>query len=132
MIESRRVPIAESGGAATAEITPPRRFLELLAARDFERLAASLASDAHARFLLPHGLEEYDGRDAIVARVSQSSSLFTSISGLRASSVSISSVLDSKRSPVSPPARRRSSTPAIWAAPTAWLRSSGARWPTSR
>jgi len=69
MIESRRVPIAESGGAATAEITPPRRFLELLAARDFERLAASLASDAHARFLLPHGLEEYDGRDAIVARI---------------------------------------------------------------
>src|SRR6266851_988488 len=69
MIESRRVPIAASGGAATAEITPPRRFLELLAARDFERLAASLASDAHARFLLPHGLEEYDGRDAIVARI---------------------------------------------------------------
>jgi TusA-related sulfurtransferase len=28
-----------------------------------------LASDSHARFLLPHGLEEYDGRDAIVARI---------------------------------------------------------------
>jgi TusA-related sulfurtransferase len=43
--------------------------LELLAARDFERLGASMASDAHARFLLPHGLEEYTGRDAIVGRI---------------------------------------------------------------
>ena len=46
-----------------------KRFLELLAARDFERLGATLASDAHARFLLPHGLEEYAGRDAIVRRI---------------------------------------------------------------
>jgi TusA-related sulfurtransferase len=46
-----------------------QKFLELLAARDFEQLAASLASDAHARFLLPHGLEEYTGRDAIVGRI---------------------------------------------------------------
>src|SRR5438270_4416047 len=45
------------------------RFVELLAPRDFERLVASLATDAHARFLLPHGLEEYEGRDAIVARI---------------------------------------------------------------
>jgi TusA-related sulfurtransferase len=67
MIEQKRVPTAEV--ATTAEPTPARKFLELLAARDFERLAASLASDAHARFLLPHGLEEYDGRDAIVARI---------------------------------------------------------------
>src|SRR5438309_9967017 len=63
MIEQRRVPMAEAAGATS------HRFLELLAARDFERLVASLASDAHARFVLPHGLEEYDGRDAIVARV---------------------------------------------------------------
>jgi len=42
------------------------KFLELLAARDFERLTATLASDASARFLLPHGLEEYAGRDAVV------------------------------------------------------------------
>jgi TusA-related sulfurtransferase len=46
-----------------------QKFLDLLAARDFEQLAASLASDAHARFLLPHGLEEYTGRDAIVGRI---------------------------------------------------------------
>ena len=49
--------------------TISQNFLELLAARDFEQLAASLASDAHARFLLPHGLEEYTGRDAIVGRI---------------------------------------------------------------
>jgi TusA-related sulfurtransferase len=46
--------------------TTPHRFLELLAARDFEHLTATLASDAQARFLLPQGLEEYAGRDAIV------------------------------------------------------------------
>src|SRR6266436_4562370 len=69
MIEQKRVPTAEADAVATSERAPARRFLQLLAARDFERLAASLASDAHARFLLPHGLEEYDGRDAIVARI---------------------------------------------------------------
>ena len=69
MIEQGRVPTAEADVAATVERTSARKFLELLAARDFDRLAASLASDAHARFLLPHGLEEYDGRDAIVARI---------------------------------------------------------------
>jgi len=69
MIEQKRVPTAEADAVATSERAPARRFLELLAARDFERLAASLASDAHARFLLPHGLEEYDGRDAMVARI---------------------------------------------------------------
>ena len=49
--------------------TSPQKFLELLAARDFERLAGTLATDAHARLLLPHGLEEYAGRDAIVASI---------------------------------------------------------------
>ena len=49
--------------------TTSQRFLKLLAARDFEGLAATLASDANARFLLPHGLEEYAGRDAIVGRI---------------------------------------------------------------
>jgi TusA-related sulfurtransferase len=49
--------------------TTSQEFLKLLAARDFEGLAATLASDAHARFLLPHGLEEYAGRDAIVGRI---------------------------------------------------------------
>jgi TusA-related sulfurtransferase len=49
--------------------TTSQTFLELLAARDFERLTATLASDAHARFLLPHGLEEYAGRDAVIGRI---------------------------------------------------------------
>ncbi len=69
MIEQSRVPTAEADLVAIVERASARTFLELLAARDFDRLAASLASDAHARFLLPHGLEEYDGRDSIVARV---------------------------------------------------------------
>jgi TusA-related sulfurtransferase len=56
-------------GAAMAESKVPQKFLELLAARDFERLAATLASDAHARLLLPHGLEEHAGGDAIVRRI---------------------------------------------------------------
>jgi TusA-related sulfurtransferase len=69
MIEQGRVPIAEADVAAMAERTTSRKFLELLAARDFERLAATLASDAHARLLLPYGLEEDEGRDAIVRRI---------------------------------------------------------------
>jgi TusA-related sulfurtransferase len=69
MIKQRRVPRAEADVAATAGRATSHRFLELLAERDFDRLAASLVSDAHARFLLPHGLEEYDGRDTIVARI---------------------------------------------------------------
>jgi TusA-related sulfurtransferase len=69
MIEQRRVPTAEADLALVAGGATSHKFLELLAARDFERLVAYLASDAHARFLLPHGLEEYDGRDAIVARI---------------------------------------------------------------
>jgi TusA-related sulfurtransferase len=79
MIEQRRVPMAVADLAREAAGATSHRFLELLAARDFERLVASLASDAHARFLLPHGLEEYDGRDAIVARIKSwfgSASLF--------------------------------------------------------
>jgi TusA-related sulfurtransferase len=69
MIEQRRIPIAAADVAATIERASARKFLELLAARDFDRLASSMASDAHARFLLPHGLEEYDGKDAIVDRI---------------------------------------------------------------
>src|SRR5438128_5894224 len=69
MIEQRRVPMADADPVLVAAGATSHSFLELLAARDFERLVASLASDAHARFLLPHGLEEYDGRDAIVARI---------------------------------------------------------------
>src|SRR5712691_5040199 len=68
MIE-QSVPTAESDVGAMAERTTSQEFLELLAARDFERLAAHLASNARARFLLPHGLEEYAGSDAIVRRI---------------------------------------------------------------
>jgi TusA-related sulfurtransferase len=57
------------GHVETMNATSPQKFLELLAARDFERLAGTLATDARARLLLPHGLEEYAGRHAIVARV---------------------------------------------------------------
>lgn len=63
--------------------TTSQRFLKLLAARDFEGLAATLASDANARFLLPHRLEEYAGRDAIVGRIKSwfgSASVFDLIS----------------------------------------------------
>jgi len=69
MIEQRRVPAAEAEVAAGAERTEAQTFLKLLAARDFERLLDTLASHAQARFLLPHGLEEYAGREAIVRRI---------------------------------------------------------------
>ena len=69
MSEQSGVLVEAVEAAATAERTTPERFLELLAARDFERLGATLAGDARARFLLPHGLEEYSGRDPIVSRI---------------------------------------------------------------
>jgi TusA-related sulfurtransferase len=69
MIEQRRVPMAEADAAAMAERTTSQRFLELLVARDFERLGATLANEAQARMLLPDGLEEDAGRDAIVRRI---------------------------------------------------------------
>ena len=69
MIEQRPIPMAEADAGATAEGTTSQKFLKLLATRDFESLAATLASDAHARFLLPHALEEYTGPEAIVRRI---------------------------------------------------------------
>ena len=45
------------------------QFVELLAARDFDGITSKLAPDALARFLLPHGLEEYAGRQAVVRRM---------------------------------------------------------------
>jgi TusA-related sulfurtransferase len=56
-------------GESTAAAAMPKKFLDRLAARDFEALAAALTTDAQARFLLPHGLEEYAGRDAAVNRI---------------------------------------------------------------
>jgi hypothetical protein len=40
-------------------------FLESLAAQDFARLGGALAADAHLRALLPSGLREWAGADAI-------------------------------------------------------------------
>jgi tRNA 2-thiouridine synthesizing protein A len=47
----------------------PEQFVELLVSRDFPALAATVAPDARARLLLPHGLEEHLGRDAIAGRI---------------------------------------------------------------
>lgn len=44
-------------------------FLDHLAARDFDRLAATLAPAAQARLLLPHGLEVRSGREDISRRI---------------------------------------------------------------
>jgi len=46
-----------------------QQFLELLAARDFAGLAATMTAGAQARMLLPRGLEEHSGGDAIARRV---------------------------------------------------------------
>jgi TusA-related sulfurtransferase len=54
---------------AAAEGMKSQQFVELLAVRDFGRLAETLAQDARARLLLPHGLEEHIGRDVIVGRI---------------------------------------------------------------
>jgi SnoaL-like domain len=43
-------------------------FLEGLAAQDFARLGGALAADAHLRALLPPGLREWAGADAIADR----------------------------------------------------------------
>jgi TusA-related sulfurtransferase len=50
------------------ERNAPRKFLQGLATRDFEGMAASFTANAKARMLLPHGLEEHAGRESIVRR----------------------------------------------------------------
>jgi len=69
MIDQGAIPTAVADAPARAEVATAKRFLELLAARDFEGLSVTLAGTAQARFLLPHGLEEYSGRDPIVNRI---------------------------------------------------------------
>lgn len=72
--------------AAMAESATSQEFLDLLAARDFERLGSTLATDARARLLLPRGLEEHTGRDAIVRRMESwygSASVFDLMSSSR-------------------------------------------------
>jgi TusA-related sulfurtransferase len=51
-----------------AERATPREFLEHLAARNYQRLAATMARDARARMLLPDGPEQHSGRAAIAGR----------------------------------------------------------------
>ena len=63
-----RQPSAVATFAGMAERRTPQAFLEHLTDRDFERLAATLAAGAVARLLLPRGLEEHSGREAIAAR----------------------------------------------------------------
>jgi hypothetical protein len=46
----------------------PDAFLSALSARDFGRLAESLAPEAQARMLLPRGLELRSGREEIARR----------------------------------------------------------------
>jgi SnoaL-like domain len=46
----------------------PQDFLEQLAARDYDALAATLAPDATARMLLPRRVDEASGADAIARR----------------------------------------------------------------
>lgn len=48
--------------------SPSQHFLEALGARHFERLEATLAPDVQARFVLPSGVEEHEGAEAIVRR----------------------------------------------------------------
>ena len=50
------------------ESAPARSFLEGLAAQDFAQLGGALAADACLRALLPSGLREWAGADAIADR----------------------------------------------------------------
>ncbi|HYM66815.1 MAG TPA: sulfurtransferase TusA family protein [Patescibacteria group bacterium] len=61
--------VTDLAAEATAERTASQKFLELLARRDFEHLASTMAANAHARMLLPYGLEEDAGSEAIVRRI---------------------------------------------------------------
>jgi SnoaL-like protein len=61
---------ARNGRAASAgpESAPAGLFLEGLAAQDFARLGGALAEDARLRALLPAGLHEWAGAEAIARR----------------------------------------------------------------
>lgn len=51
------------------ERSPSQRFIDSLAMRDFDAMAAVVSPGARARLLLPRGPEEQEGRDAIIRRV---------------------------------------------------------------
>ena len=60
--------LARPYGAAMQTTTSSQTFLDHIAARNFEKLAGTLAPDAVARFLLPRGPQETAGADAIARR----------------------------------------------------------------
>ncbi len=54
--------------ATDVEAEVGTRFLDALVARDYEALGACFAADGTLRGVVPPGLREADGREAIVAR----------------------------------------------------------------
>ena len=59
---------SRSTATAVPQFALAGSFLEALAAQDFARLGGSLAADAYLRALLPSGLREWTGADAIADR----------------------------------------------------------------
>jgi ketosteroid isomerase-like protein len=57
-----------SAATAAARFAPAGSFLEALAAQDFARLGDALTADARLRALLPGGLSEWAGAEAIAAQ----------------------------------------------------------------
>jgi TusA-related sulfurtransferase len=65
------------------------QFLDSLVKRDFARLQATLAPGVQARFLLPHGLEEYADAESVTRRIA---SWFASASTFELTSSSAATV----------------------------------------
>jgi hypothetical protein len=61
-------PCTHRAASVVPEAAPAGLFLEGLAAQDFARLGGALAADACLRALLPSGLWEWAGADAIADR----------------------------------------------------------------
>ena len=55
-------------GRAETRTDVGTRFLEALSSRDYDALGACFAADGTLRGIVPPGLREADGREAIVAR----------------------------------------------------------------
>ena len=60
-----RIAPNHSAAAAVPQFALAGAFLEGLAAQDFARLGGALAADAHLRALMPRGLREWTGAEAI-------------------------------------------------------------------
>ena len=61
-------PRNHQAASVVPESAPARSFLEGLGAQDFAQLGGALAADACLRALLPSGLREWAGADAIADR----------------------------------------------------------------